>query len=1449
MQKTLSLICGFASWVFFINLKGEIIMKKNRLITLAIKLLMAVFFSVSLFLLYSSPSFAATKASKEAVKQEISQMLYSVDTSTHSVYKYRVTSSEFQEITDSLKNGDCRLIWASYYSKMYVSYTTKSGYVYEMRIVNVDPDVLKRYENLKRNVDTIMAGIEPQMTDLDKIIYLHDCLVDLCSYRYVEYQSYGACGALGDREAVCSGYTKAYNMLLDMVGIKAEYTTSKSLNHAWTRVLLDGQWYHVDTTWDDTRSSIKGLAGHKNMLCNDKEFEGWSSHVDWYDSEIISGCTSTRFSDWFLHNHVGSMIFEDGYWFFVDENTNDIVKTKATGEDMQVVLYGAGMSTIKITNVTKDIITYIVDGKEYETNNSEAIPTVSVGKSVSVTVEEPKDEAEEPIAKEEAIEPLGWNDFSLWEMGKYDSTNSKVVNAVNFMHYKALCKADSLSKYSVELSAGDLSIKVYELDAEGKEIVSHIVSNGGSFTTASNCNSFSIELFCHEDEWRYNSNSFKKIFNQAGFNINIFETEKNAKSLLIGTKSFANFSEWRVGQYESNKGIAFSLGAKTRICLKDYVIADPNLEYKIVLNQEKYKLQIIQLNSKYKVINSKDYSDGDTLLTDKNCKFLAITLFSPSLEWGMNLSKYESLFSNIEIGIISPLTSDEDSVAEEEPDVEFEEGSTRYFNDLDMWENGRFDNVTNSKTSYIARLVLAQYCPVEASAEYTVDLISDGLGLVIYELDENGNSIINHTVENGSSFTTASNCKKLSIEVFCPGDEWRYSNKEYRSMLKDSKLSVGITRTNFGKNVFGAGDTWSDLSEWRCGQYSDKTGKFTVGAKTRVSLDDYQVVESNAPLTIEMNNEDYRLNIIQLDNSYGLIEGDLLKDGDEFVPKENCKYVAVTLYSPKLEWSPLSYSKYETLFSEGFSISVTGESEPTVSIESTNNTDIAEDENVEERVEEEIVDTEPVVIINDNVNINDVSLWENGRFDSVNSVKVNYIARLILSSFYPVNSSTEYTVSLSNDELGLMVYELDDNEKTIVAHYLKGGMTFTTASNCSKLSIELYCPNEEWKYSNKEYKAMFKNGSISVGINRTDSKNNVLSDGRVWDNLLGWRVGQYSAGNGKFSVGAKTRVCLDDYKVLESTKPFTVTMNNVDYRLEIVQMDSTYSVISSGLYADGDKFIPANNCKFVAVTLYSPKLEWSPLSYAKYEALFAGGFKIELKGDASVVPEVVPGDTETEIVPEVVPSDTETEVVLEENNTPVSVETEENTNSEVVVSVEIPDVETMEQDNHVWNDVSMWRSGEFSNSTGEYFEAAPYRVCLNDYIVPMVSSYYSVSLNNSNYKVFIYQLDENKSFISMGDYGNGDELNTLPNCKYLAVTLHDVEKDTQATYAEFEEAFTNGLSVGISRILSISDEDVPSSRTATDIRSGPNYVMWVGIIAVLVLCTTAYLLNRRMKKK
>ena len=148
--------------------------------------------------------------------------------------------------------GRRRLDGSSYYNTVILQYTMTA------------PQRIQAVNALQAASEMILA--ECPKTDDQYVIerYLHDQLNARCTYDMAAAESditavpnaYTAYGALVEGKAVCEGYAKAMQLLLQQVSIPVTLVTGtvreSSEPHMWNLVSIHGETYHLDATWNDT---------------------------------------------------------------------------------------------------------------------------------------------------------------------------------------------------------------------------------------------------------------------------------------------------------------------------------------------------------------------------------------------------------------------------------------------------------------------------------------------------------------------------------------------------------------------------------------------------------------------------------------------------------------------------------------------------------------------------------------------------------------------------------------------------------------------------------------------------------------------------------------------------------------------------------------------------------------------------------------------------------------------------------------------------------------------------------------------------------------------------------------------------------------------------------------------------------------------------------------------
>lgn len=91
-----------------------------------------------------------------------------------------------------------------------------------------------------------------------KALWLHDWILNNTAYDS-SYYYMGPEGSLARGLSTCESYHAGYALLLNKLDIETRRVDSPKDNHVWTGAKLDGQWYNIDTTWDDKEDTFQGI--------------------------------------------------------------------------------------------------------------------------------------------------------------------------------------------------------------------------------------------------------------------------------------------------------------------------------------------------------------------------------------------------------------------------------------------------------------------------------------------------------------------------------------------------------------------------------------------------------------------------------------------------------------------------------------------------------------------------------------------------------------------------------------------------------------------------------------------------------------------------------------------------------------------------------------------------------------------------------------------------------------------------------------------------------------------------------------------------------------------------------------------------------------------------------------------------------------------------------------
>ena len=156
---------------------------------------------------------------------------------------------------------------------------------------------MKRAE-LDLAASIILGGIPEGASDFETVVYFHDKIVKGCDFSTDKEHVSSAYGVLVSGYGQCEGYAAAMDLLCDKAGIPSFIvcgTNSEGSTHAWNKIMLDGEWYNADCTWDDPiiKRDSPDFVRHDYLLVTDSEIEGKTHFTDELYSGYVS-CTSEK---------------------------------------------------------------------------------------------------------------------------------------------------------------------------------------------------------------------------------------------------------------------------------------------------------------------------------------------------------------------------------------------------------------------------------------------------------------------------------------------------------------------------------------------------------------------------------------------------------------------------------------------------------------------------------------------------------------------------------------------------------------------------------------------------------------------------------------------------------------------------------------------------------------------------------------------------------------------------------------------------------------------------------------------------------------------------------------------------------------------------------------------------------------------------------------------------
>ena len=196
-------------------------------------------------------------------------------------------------------------------------------------------------QSIESAADACIGQIPEGASDYDKIKFVYEYIIDSTEYDASGADNQNIQSVLLNRRSVCAGYAKAFQYVLNRMGLFCTYITGTIKgggDHGWSMVRIDGQYYYVDVTWGDPvfANQMDGAASHamnyNYLCCTEKDL--FKTHTP-DGSILLPPCTSDDYNYYIRNN----MYYET---FDYDTVYNRVMESVWAGEENIVMKFGSG---------------------------------------------------------------------------------------------------------------------------------------------------------------------------------------------------------------------------------------------------------------------------------------------------------------------------------------------------------------------------------------------------------------------------------------------------------------------------------------------------------------------------------------------------------------------------------------------------------------------------------------------------------------------------------------------------------------------------------------------------------------------------------------------------------------------------------------------------------------------------------------------------------------------------------------------------------------------------------------------------------------------------------------------------------------------------------------------------------------------------------------------------
>lgn len=184
-----------------------------------------------------------------------------------------INESDLSHIMTSIFNDHPELFWID--TKYLYNYT-KDGQVVKIKLYYNMPAANLNQSKNDFNVaaEQVIKHAQFYDSDLEKEKYVYQELQQMIYYKENAELNQSAYSALVNLATVCAGYSRAFQYIMQQLGITCYFCTGSvdSGMHAWNIININGEYYNVDLSWDDMLAENKTEPSFEYFNKTDRDF-------------------------------------------------------------------------------------------------------------------------------------------------------------------------------------------------------------------------------------------------------------------------------------------------------------------------------------------------------------------------------------------------------------------------------------------------------------------------------------------------------------------------------------------------------------------------------------------------------------------------------------------------------------------------------------------------------------------------------------------------------------------------------------------------------------------------------------------------------------------------------------------------------------------------------------------------------------------------------------------------------------------------------------------------------------------------------------------------------------------------------------------------------------------------------------------------------------------------